>query len=143
MKIVVLDASVVLKWYLPDESYGEKALSLLHGYITKELDVLSPSLLEYEVINGLMIAEKRGRVKEEKIFSAIEGFVDLGIRVVNLSRFYSRILKYCSVYKRSVYDASYLVLAEVEGISMITADDGLYNSIRKDLKWVKWLGDIG
>ena len=143
MKKVVLDASVILKWYLPDESYGEKALSLLHGHIAKELDVLSPSLLEYEVINGLMIAQKRGRVKEEKILSAIEGFVELGIRLVNLSRFYARIFKYCSVYKRSVYDASYLALAEVEGISLITADEGLYNSIRKDLKWVKWLGDIG
>jgi hypothetical protein len=25
MKRVALDASVILKWYLPDESYGEKA----------------------------------------------------------------------------------------------------------------------
>ena len=40
--------------------------------------------------------------------------------------------------RRVVLDAS----ADVEGITMITSDEGLYNAIKKDLKWVKWLGDI-
>jgi predicted nucleic acid-binding protein len=40
------------------------------------------------------------------------------------------------------YDASYLAIADVEGITMITSDEGLYNTIKKDLKWVKWLGDL-
>jgi len=142
MKGVVIDASVILKWYLADEEYGEKALSLLYKYISKELDILSPSLLEYEVINGLLIAQKRGRIKEEKILTAIEGFVDLEINLKNLSHFYPMILHYCKAYNRSVYDASYLALAEAEGISLITADEGLYNAIKKDLKWVKWLGDV-
>ena len=52
-------------------------------------------------------------------------------------------MHYCKVYHRSVYDASYLATADVEGVTMITSDEGLYNSIKKDLKWVKWLGDIG
>jgi len=142
LKQVVLDASVILKWYLADELYGQKALSLLDSYMAKELDILSPSLLEYEVVNGLIIAQKRGRIKEEKILTAIEGFVDLGIKLKNLSHFYPGLLRYCNVYNRSVYDASYLALAEAEGISMITADEGFYNAIKKDLKWVKWLGDV-
>ena len=142
MKRVVLDASVVLKWFLADESYGQRAVSLLYGYIAKELDILSPSLLEYEVVNGLIIAQKRGRIEEEKILTAIDGFIDLGIKLKNLSHFYPRILHYCHVYNRSVYDASYLALAEIEGVSLVTADEGLYNMVKKDLKWVKWIGDI-
>jgi hypothetical protein len=55
---------VVLKWYLDDEEYGQKALSLLAKYVSEELDIIAPSLLEYEVINGLLIAQKRGRIKE-------------------------------------------------------------------------------
>ena len=47
MKIAVVDASVVLKWYLPDEKYSHKALRLLDNYIADELDLLAPSLLEY------------------------------------------------------------------------------------------------
>ena len=142
MKSVVLDASVIMKWYLYDETYGQKALDLLHKFITKELNILSPSLLEYEVINGLTIAQKRGRIKEEKILSAIEGFFDLQIDLKDLSHFYHRSLHYCRVFNRSLYDASYLALAETEGIPLITADESLHNAVKKDLKWVKWIGEI-
>jgi len=139
---MVLDASVVLKWYLTDEELGVKAISLLGEYVSNELDILAPSLLEYEIMNGLMIAQKRGRIKEEKILSAIEGFDNLGINLSSLSHLYLQIIHFCKTYNRSVYDASYMALALDEGISLITADEGLFNSIRKDLKWVKWLGDM-
>lgn len=142
MKRVVLDATVILKWYLADEPYGQKALSLLYSYISKELDIISPSLLEYEVINGLIIAQRRGRIKEEKFITAIEGLLDLGIKLKDLSHFYTKVLHYGKVYNRSVYDASYLALAEVEGISLITADEGLYRAVKSDLKWVTWIGEI-
>ena len=142
MKSAVLDASVILKWYLIDETYGQKALDLLHKFITRELTILSPSLLEYEVINRLIIAQKRGRITEEKILTAIEGFFDLQIDLKDLSHFHQQSLKYCRVYNRSLYDASYLALAETEGIPLITADEGLYNAVKKDLKWVKWIGEV-
>lgn len=142
MKGIVVDASVVLKWYLDDEKYGQKALYLLTKYISNELDILAPSLLEYEVINGLIIAQKRGRIKEEMIHTAVDGFINLGIRLKNLYSFYTRTLHYCKVYNRSVYDASYLAVAEEESMPLVTADEGLYNAVKKDLKWVKWLEDI-
>ena len=142
MKRAVLDASVILKWYLADEELGEKALSLLYGFVANEVEILSPSLLEYEVLNGLIMAQKKGRIKEERIVAAIEGFMDLEVDMKDLTDFYRRVLHYSRAYNRSAYDASYLALAEVEGISLITADEGLYNAVKKDLKWVKWLGDI-
>jgi len=142
LKRLVIDASVVLKWYLTDEEYGEKALNLLTKYISNELDFLAPSLLEYEVVNGLIIAQKRGRIKEEKILLAIDGFMDLNIKLKDLSQLYPRVLYYCKIYNRSVYDASYLAIAESEGVAMITGDKRLYNAVKEDLKWVKWLGDI-
>lgn len=142
MKIVVVDASVVLKWYLPDEKYSQKALRLLDNYIADELDLLAPSLLEYEVMNGLLIAQKRGRVAEEKILTAIDGFVTLEIKLKTLSSYYRKVIHYCNAYNTSVYDASYLTVAEEHSVSMITADERLYNMVKKNLKWVKWLGDI-
>jgi predicted nucleic acid-binding protein len=108
----------------------------------KELSILSPSLLEYEVINGLVIAQKRGRIGEDKILTAIEGFFDLQIDLRDLSRFYERTLRYCTVYNQSLYDASYLALAETEGVPLITGDEHLYNVVNKDLKWVKWIGEV-
>ncbi len=142
MNRTVIDASVVLKWYLDDEEYGQKALSLLSKYVSEELNIVAPSLLEYEVINGLLIAKKRGRIKEENILNAIDGFVNLEIKFVNLSSLYQEVLHYCKAYNCSAYDASYLAVAEGEGAVMVTSDVGLYKSVRKDLKWVKWIGDV-
>ena len=142
MKQAVIDASVVLKWYLPDEKYGENALGLLNKFISDDLEIIAPTLLEYEVINGLIIAGRRNRIKEEKITFAVEGFINLGIRLVNLPGLYSKIVYFCKAYNRSAYDASYLALAEGEGVDLVTADEGLYNSVKKDLSWVKWLGEI-
>lgn len=142
MSQVVLDASVVLKWFLVDEENGHKALDLLFRFVSNEIDILAPSLLEYEVVNGLLIARKRGRIEDEKLLAAIEGFIDLGIQLRDLSHFYSKMSNYCKVYRCSAYDASYLALAEVENILMITSDRDMYNAVKKDLKWVKWLGDV-
>jgi len=141
MKRAVIDSSVVLKWYLVDEEYGTKAVGLLDKYLSNDLEILAPSLLEYEVINGLVIAQKRGRIEEEKILEAVDGFISLEIKLKNLSLFYPKVLEYSRVYNRSAYDASYLALANEEGIIFITADGDLYDTVKKDLKWVKWLGD--
>ncbi len=142
MNRTVIDASVVLKWYLDDEQYGQKALSLLAKYVSEELDLIAPSLLEYEVINGLLIAQKRGRIKEGKILTAIDGFVNLEIKFLNLSNLYQKVLHYCNAYNCSAYDASYLAVAENEGAVMITSDAGLYKAVKKNLKWIKWIGDV-
>ena len=45
MKNIVLDASVVLKWYLADEEQGEKALLLLDGYLKQKIGFCAPHLL--------------------------------------------------------------------------------------------------
>lgn len=141
MERIVVDASVVLKWYLPDEEYSKEALSLLNNYVLSEIDILAPSLLQYEVFNGLIIAQRRGRIKEEHAATAIEGFVDLEITERSIPYFYSKIVNYCKKYNRSVYDASYLAVADKEGIYLITADEGLFNAVKKDFKWVKWIGE--
>ena len=140
MKRIVIDASVVLKWYLVDEEYSEKALGLLDQYVSDELDILAPSLLEYEVINGLIIAKKRGRIQEDKILLAADGFISLELSLKDLSLYYPKVIHYCKVCNRSAYDASYLALADEEKIPLITADKGLFNAVKKDLKWVNWLG---
>lgn len=142
MNCAVIDASVVLKWYLVDEEYGAYALSLLEKYLEGALDLLAPSLLEYEVINGLIIAQRKGRIREEKIIEAADGFLSLKIAQKNLSSFFPEAINYSRIYNRSVYDSSYLALASKEGVSLITADKNLLSAVQKDLKWVKWLGDM-
>ena len=142
MKRIVIDASVALKWYFADEEYGQKALGILDKYVSKEIDILAPSLLEYELINGLLIAKKRGRIKEEKILMAADGFTSLELNLRNISFFYPKVIEYCSQFNSSAYDSSCLALADEERVPFITADRGLYTAVKKDLKWVEWLGDF-
>lgn len=142
MKRVVLDASVILKWYLPDEDQGEAALELLKRYVSDNLEIIAPFLLEYELMNGLLVARKRARIPEDRIISAIEGFTNLQIRLSGLSGQYSRIVYFFHSYNLSAYDASYLSLAESEKIPFITADEALYKAVQKDFHWVKHLGEI-
>lgn len=68
--------------------------------------------------------------------------MSLEIKLINLSLYHPQVVHYCKIYNRSAYDASYLALADDEGISLVTADKGLYYVVKKDLKWVEWLGDF-
>jgi predicted nucleic acid-binding protein len=140
MKRAVVDASVILKWYLLDEAHGAQALALLQQCTARELEILAPSLLTYELMNGLVIAGRRARL-EDTISLSFKGFISLGIRFYDISFFADKMLQYCQIYGRSAYDSSYLALAEQEGVDLITADERLFNSVQKDLPWVRWIGE--
>lgn len=142
MKRIVIDASVVLKWFLADEDYSKLALELLDKYVSFELEIVAPLLLEYEVLNGLQIARKRGRIEHAKMNMAVEGFLSLEIEKKDISSFYPRILDFSETYNLSAYDASYLAIADEEGIELVTADKNLFNKTKTNLKWIKWLGDF-
>ena len=142
MKRIVVDASVVLKWYLSDEKYSQVALEILDKYVSYEVEILAPSLLEYEVLNGLLIARKRGRIQKEIVATAVEGFLSLEIEQKNISFFYPDVLFFSESFDLSAYDASYLAVANEESVLLVTADKNLYNKVKTKLKWVKWLGGI-
>lgn len=142
MNQVVIDASVVLKWYLDDEELGTKALNILTHYVSDNINLMAPSLIEYEVMNGLKIAQKRGRIDKESLLSGIEGFFNLEITVFNASHFSNKILDILSFFDISSYDASYLALAENEKSPFVTADKVLYNKVHRKLKYIKWLEEF-
>lgn len=141
MKGLIIDASVVLKWYLADEDASGQALTLLERYVSGRLDLMAPFLLEYEVANGLNIARKKGRVEKAEVIKALDGFVNLDMELRPISHTSANILLYCNLYNITAYDASYVALAEDENIPLVTADRKLYNAVKK-IAWVKWLGDV-
>ncbi len=142
MHCAVIDAGVVLKRYLPDEAHGEHAMYLLNRYIAGYLQLIAPSLLEYELINGLEIARRLSRIPESAIRSALDGFYQLSIPLKPVDRCVSEILHYCNVFQRSAYDAAYLAIAETEKSVFVTADGALHNRVKSTLSWVRWIGDL-
>ncbi len=141
MKRVVIDASVVLKWYLSDEEHGEKALDILDGHTSDNFSLHAPVLLEFEVANGLTIAKRRARVGNDDVLKAMDGFTGLGIELYSLSPLFRKVLDYSDKYNISAYDAAYVALANDLKTQLVTADKRLFNSTRK-LKIVKWIGDF-
>jgi len=141
MKRLVIDASVVLKWYLSDEEHGEKALDILDAHASDRLSLHAPALLEFEVASGLTIAKKRARVGIDDALKAMEGFTELGIGLYSLSPFFQKVLDYSDKYNISAYDAGYIGLANNLKINVVTADRRLFNSTGK-LRFVKWIGDF-
>jgi predicted nucleic acid-binding protein len=52
-KRVVIDASVALKWRLRDEEATQQADALLEDFLADKLELLTPTLFDYEIANAL------------------------------------------------------------------------------------------
>jgi predicted nucleic acid-binding protein len=141
MKKLVLDASVVLKWFLPDEELGQNALDILNNYVDGELELMEPSILPYEILNGLLVAERRGRISQKVTNEAFYAFLELGIQFHDTYVDFSEILPFARSSQRSVYDASYMALAKKKDIDFVTGDKRLHNAVKGTLEWVRWLGN--
>jgi len=141
MKELVLDASVVLKWYLPDEECGQEALSILEQHVAGDVALLAPTILPYEVLNALLVAERMDRIAKDVTEEAFHAFLELEINFQNSFRDYPDVLSVARSFQRSAYDASYLSLARAKNIDFVTGDKRVYNSVKDKLKWVKWIGE--
>jgi predicted nucleic acid-binding protein len=142
MKELVIDASVILKWYLPDEEFAQKALNILDRHVSGETALYAPTILPYEILNALLMSERMGRVNEEVTKNAFNAFLDLEINFLNPFLDYPGIISLARSFDRSVYDASYLAVAENRNFDFVTGDKRLYNAVKEKLKWVKWIGQI-
>jgi predicted nucleic acid-binding protein len=141
MTEMVVDASVVLKWYLTDEEWGQEAIWFLEQHVAGNMVLFAPTILTYEVLNALLVAERTGRIAEQTTETAFEGFVELEIEFSDPFVDYSDILSLARSFHRTVYDASYISLANKKNIDFVTGDKRLYNAVKHKLKWVKWIGD--
>jgi predicted nucleic acid-binding protein len=137
---LVIDASVCLKWYLPDEALQDKAEAVLTDYERGSVEIVAPTLLIYELMNGLWIGSRLKRIEFQAIEKCVQRVLDLSLDFRDASLFFSAVVRMCNQFGRSAYDSAYLALAEKEGIQLLTADRRLYNTVRRRLGWVVWLG---
>ncbi|MBW2285823.1 MAG: type II toxin-antitoxin system VapC family toxin [Deltaproteobacteria bacterium] len=141
MREMVVDASVALKWYLPDEEWGDRALRILEMHVAGDMALLAPTILPYEVLNALLVAERRGRTAQGLTEDAFQALVELDIALLNPFSETQEILAMTRPYSRSIYDAAYMAVAWHRKVDLITGDKRLYNAAKGKLKWVRWIGD--
>jgi predicted nucleic acid-binding protein len=69
--LIVVDASVVIKWIFDDEECEAESRALRNDYARRYLRAIAPHLMVYEAINGVATATRGGRVSNEQAIDAI------------------------------------------------------------------------
>lgn len=131
MSRFVLDASVVLTWCFPDEN---AAVAQHVAEMFKQGDTaIAPSFWPHEVLNALLVGEKRKRISKELVRSFLD---DLAALPVVLERFpariiFSRIQQVSREHGLTAYDAAYLDLALDSGLPLAALDQDLRRACKK------------
>lgn len=141
VKRVVIDASAALKWRLRDEEATEGADLLLDDFLAGKLELLTPTLFDYEIANALKTAVGIKRLTEEDALDALRDFQEYAIERCDFQTIQEASMQLAHRYQRSVYDSAYLALAQAERLWFFTGDKRLFNAVGKLLSWVKWIGD--
>lgn len=145
MNVLVVDTSVILAFYLPDEPYKAQALTLLADYTTDRIQLVTSTLSYYEALNvisrsvrGIGGGRKMGRNEALEIVMAL---TLLHLEEHGVHGLGHRILEVAERYQSSGYDASYLALAEHLGVDLITGDERFYNATKGDSPRVQFIAN--
>jgi predicted nucleic acid-binding protein len=140
MSRYVVDASVVIKWFLPEEC-SDEAKRLLDGSHT----LLVPDLMFSEVGNILWKRVRREEITETE---AQETLLALGTLSLAVHPSWPLVLLALEIgiqTQRTVYDSLYLALAVRESAALMTADEKFYSAIHAGplSSHLVWIGDSG
>ena len=140
MARLVIDSSVVIKWYVAEE-HQAPATAIRDRYRDGELDLLVPDLFYAEIGNilwkkrltqGLDVADAR---------RIIDSVLTLPLDVTPSSQILTEAYRLAEEHGRTVYDSLYLALALTADCQFVSADRRLVNAVAHTLRGVLWLAD--
>ncbi len=138
---LVVDASLALKWVV-EEPYSAEAHVLLHGWRGHRRRLLAPALFLYEVTNALAKRMQRHQLTLEEGKERLRFFLESGPLLRQIGTIHPRALELMERFGLpTAYDAHYLALAESQRCECWTADERLWNTVKRDLAWVRWIGE--
>jgi predicted nucleic acid-binding protein len=122
---LVVDASVAVKWFLP-EAHSEAARALLGaGH-----ELIAPELIYAELGSALLKRVRKGEIEEAvaaEIFSLARG---LRMDIHPMEPLLEATLRISATHRQTFYDSLYLALALGRDARLITADRPFYDAIR-------------
>jgi predicted nucleic acid-binding protein len=122
---LVLDNSVSAAWCFEDQStpYTDAVLQA----VIDGADVIVPAIWRLEVVNALVVAERRKKVAPEKSARFVWDLQQFSISVDldGLDQVFRFVLDQARLHQRSAYDASYLELAWRRSLPLATKDEPL------------------
>lgn len=138
---VCIDANLALKLVLGEDD-SPRALMLWRDWIESETQIVAPPLLAYEVTSVLRSKVHRGVLTVAAGDEAFALIHTQGIAYLAPPALHRRAWELAKRFVRpNAYDAHYLALAEILDCPFWTADERLYNAVKEQLPWVRWLGE--
>jgi len=126
-KEVIVDASVVVKWFV-EEEYSREARLVRDAYANRLIDIAAPSLLPYEVLNALKYS---GAFGEEELKEVAKTLEDFQLTLYNLEgKLAEKSVELAMRKGITIYDASYVALAQILNTELYTADEKLIRKVR-------------
>jgi predicted nucleic acid-binding protein len=140
---ICLDASVIIP-ILTSEALSHQADTLWQAWINEDVLIIVPPICPYEVCSVLrQKTQLRKDLSPEQEQKALDLFLSLDIEICSPSN----LLKTASdlaiqLGTPTIYDTTYLALAQLENCGFWTADHRFYNVVTSKFDFVKWLGDV-
>jgi len=139
---VCVDASLAIKVVVP-EAGSDKADALFERWAGEETQLIAPVFFEVETDS--ILRQKVSLRRELTVAQAQRAFaslLELPIKTTNSPEQRERAWEIAHEFQfPTVYDATYLALAELRQCKFWTADEKLFKQVRDKLTFVEWLGD--
>lgn len=139
--MIVVDASVGLKWFIPEPGMTEALRVLRSGR-----KLVAPSIMKEEVISGLVRSVRREELTAgEARESAKEWLFELRNETVHLMENEELLVEASEIgfeLMHPLFDCIYLALAVRLNASLVTADKPFFERASTIIKNVFWIMDI-
>jgi predicted nucleic acid-binding protein len=123
---LVVDASVAVKWVLPEPGSDQAAALRL-----EEPDVIAPSLVVAEIGNALWKSVSRKDLSRSEALDALRIATALFSRLVGIEDLAADAMALATDGRHPIYDCFYLALARRENAVLVTADEDMIAAARK------------
>lgn len=139
---MILDASVAVKWFLPDEDGATEALHLRSAALTRSVELAAPDVIWAEVCQSLVRAVRRGRMERDAVRAVVDDLVEVRPLITDGAIDPRDAIRVALSAGVSAYDAQYLALGARLGQPVITADLRMLDQGRAHGFEMVWLGDF-
>ena len=139
---VCVDASLAIK-VVVTEAGSDKADALFEQWASEETQLIAPVFFEVETDSILrQKASLRRELTADQAQRAFASLRALPIKTKHSSEQRERAWEIAREFQfPTVYDATYLALAELRRCQFWTADEKLFKQVRSKLTFVQWLGN--